>query len=160
MSSPLILQETIKKYAIHAKNYDSSAERTMYIRRKTIEKLSLKPGDIVLDVACGTGLSFPLIREAIGTNGKIIGIEVSPDMAYIAKKKVNDNNWDNIEILVNAVENANIPKQINAVLFKYTHDVIQSLPALQNIFKNILDGSNIAMSGMKLISGWKSIFNW
>ena len=45
-----------------------------------------QPGDAVLDVACGTGLSFPLLEEAIGPAGRLVGVELSPEMAAIARR--------------------------------------------------------------------------
>ena len=55
------MKDTIRKYAKHASGYDASANRTMKIRKETINGLNLKRGDVVLDIACGTGLSFNFI---------------------------------------------------------------------------------------------------
>lgn len=151
---------TIHKYADHASGYDASAHRTVAIRKETIDGLFLKPEDVVLDIACGTGLSFPLILEKIGPKGRLIGVEISPDMAGKAIERVKSNHWKNVEVQITPVEDACIPSDVTAVLFNYTHDVIRSDQALQKIFNSITDDSRIAISGMKLISGPMSIFNW
>ena len=39
----------------------------------------MRPGDRVLDVASGTGLSFPLLREAVGAQGQVVGIDGHAD---------------------------------------------------------------------------------
>lgn len=156
----LRMKETIRKYAQHASGYDASADRTMKIRRETIDGLGLKRGDVVLDIACGTGLSFELILEKIGHEGRIVGIEISPEMAKKAIERVKENNWKNVEIQIGPVESSIIPRDSSAVLFNYTHDVLQSEVALLKIFEAIQDGAHVSISGMKLISGPLSIFNW
>ena len=68
----------ITHYRQHASGYDASARHTMHMRLRTIDRLALRPGDRVLDVACGTGLSFPWLREAVGAGGEVVGIDISP----------------------------------------------------------------------------------
>src|SRR5437867_4600689 len=79
----------IAKYRKHAARYDSTTRRTEPLRRRTIGHLRLRPGDAVLDVACGTGLSFALIQKEIGASGKLIGIEQCPQMMERARRRAN-----------------------------------------------------------------------
>lgn len=45
-----------------------------------IEALSLRAGQCVLDVGCGTGLSMPSLARAVGPTGLVIGVDASPAM--------------------------------------------------------------------------------
>jgi ubiquinone/menaquinone biosynthesis C-methylase UbiE len=57
------------------------------LRKHAVDRLSLKPGDCVLDVGCGTGRNFPFLREAIGPSGRIYGVDLSAGMLRKARKR-------------------------------------------------------------------------
>ena len=57
---------SIAKYRSKAAGYDATAGPTMPIRAECIRRLALEPGDTVLDVGCGTGLSFEPLARAVG----------------------------------------------------------------------------------------------
>jgi len=63
--------------------------------------LGLHRGDVVLDLGCGTGLNFPLLVEAVGPDGRVIGLDRSADMLTVASRRVDRYGWKNVE-LVNA----------------------------------------------------------
>ena len=151
--------EAVHLYRDHADGYDASARRTMWIRERTIEKLELRPGDRVLDVACGTGLSFSLLREAVGAEGQIVGIEVSPDMIGLARRRVTEAGWHNVTLLESSIESAAIPGPLDAVLFHFTHDVMRSPSALKRIFTATRPDARIAFAGMKYAPWWMAPAN-
>src|SRR6201988_2744495 len=43
-------------------------------RLRAVQAFGLRAGDSVIDVACGTGMNFPLIEEVIGPGGRIVGV--------------------------------------------------------------------------------------
>lgn len=153
------VERAIEKYAKHAPGYDRSAQRTMHLRKLTIDRLSLMPGDVVLDVACGTGLSFDFLQERIGPSGTIIGVEASPDMVRLARKRIEEKGWKNVILVEDSMETAVIEIPFSAVLFNYTHDVIRSEAALFNIFKSAQPSARVAVAGMKLLPWWLAAGN-
>lgn len=148
------VEQAVEKYRRHASGYDASAQRTMPLRRKVVGMLGLAPGESVLDVACGTGLSLPLLREAVGPTGRVVGVEVSPDMIRLARDRVGAAGWGNVTLLEASMEEAGLGWQFDAVLFNYTHDVLQSPRALERIFARTRPGARIAVAGIKHPAGW------
>ncbi len=144
----------IERYRAHAQGYDASAAGTMKLRRRTIAALELVPGDSVLDVACGTGLSFPLLAGAVGGGGRVTGIELSPDMAQRARARIAGAGWSNVEVIDSAVEDAPLDGSFDAVLFNFTHDVLQSPAALARVFASAKEGARVAASGSRLFPPW------
>lgn len=144
----------IEQYRRHAAGYDATAARTMALRRRTIGLLDLRPGDVVLDVACGTGLSFPLLREGVGPTGKVIGVELSHDMLARARDRVESNGWTNVVLIQGAMDDAPIDDALDAVLFNYTHDVLRSRASLEQIFASTRAGARVAVAGVKHPPWW------
>jgi ubiquinone/menaquinone biosynthesis C-methylase UbiE len=131
----------------------------MWIRADTIHKLGLQRGDRVLDVACGTGLSLHALREAVGAEGRVMGIELSPDMIQLARRRVADAGWNNVILQESSIESADIRGTFDAVLFHFTHDVMRSPAALQRIFAATRAGGRIACAGMKYTPWWMAPVN-
>jgi ubiquinone/menaquinone biosynthesis C-methylase UbiE len=98
-------QEVLDYFRNQAGRYDWGvwAYRLMGIdegryRRNTVRALALSPGDTVIDLACGTGLNFPLLQKAVGASGKIIGVDISPEMLEQARRRVEKKGWRNVEL--------------------------------------------------------------
>jgi ubiquinone/menaquinone biosynthesis C-methylase UbiE len=126
----------------------------MRLRRRTIAALELAPGEAVLDVACGTGLSFALLVAAVGRQGKVTGVELSPEMAHRARDRIARAGWANVTLIEAAAEDAALGGPFDAVLFNFTHDVLQSPAALSRVFSCVKPGARVAVSGSKLLPWW------
>ncbi len=91
-------------YTQKARLYDAWARGTTLgietrLRRRLIRRLALHPGDRVLDIACGTGLNFPFIQEAIGTTGSLTGVDLTPAMLAEAGRRVTAHRWSNVTLI-------------------------------------------------------------
>ena len=69
------------------------------IRRRAVEHLRLRPGDAVLDVACGRGSNFPYLEDAVGRDGRIVGVDYSAQMLGGAEERVAKGRWTNVELV-------------------------------------------------------------
>lgn len=56
-------------------------------RRAAVRTLALKSGDNVLDICCGTGDFLPLLRKAVGAQGRVIGLDFARPMLVQAQVK-------------------------------------------------------------------------
>jgi len=50
-----------------------------------VERVALKRGDSVIDVACGTGIVARVARERLGPEARIVGVDVAPAMLAVAR---------------------------------------------------------------------------
>jgi ubiquinone/menaquinone biosynthesis C-methylase UbiE len=88
-------------------------------RRRAVQALGLRPGDTVVDVACGTGLNFPLIEQAIGPDGRIIGVDLTDAMLARAEDRIAQHGWSNVNLVHADVADFEFPTQVDAILCTY-----------------------------------------
>src|SRR5580704_13107105 len=99
-------ERLIETYRKKAKHYDFTSrlypapgypQRAQ--RLEAVQALGLHAGDSVIDIACGTGLNFPLIEEAIGPSGRILGVDLTDAMLAQAQDRIKTNGWSNISLV-------------------------------------------------------------
>ena len=145
----------VARYARLAKNYDTSCKRITPIRDEAIALLGLRAGDSVLDVACGTGLSFPLLYSGVGANGNVVGIELSPHMSALARCRAADIDGRCIRVVEGRANELSLDEiRFDAVLFHYTHDVLRNADELAHLFASVKPGARVAVAGTKQGSAW------
>ena len=79
----------MSRYTHSAPWYDALSAEPIYGvgRKHAIPAMQLQEGSRVLDVGCGTGLNFPLLLEAVGESGQVVGVDRSPEMLEVARRK-------------------------------------------------------------------------
>jgi arsenite methyltransferase len=156
-------QISIDKYRQHAPGYDASAQLTMPLRRRTINLLRLRPGDVVLDVGAGTGLSYPLLLDAVGRTGRVLAFEQSPQMFAQAQarcaRELDAQCRQRVWHQCVAAETVVLPEAPDAVLFNYVHDVSRTPAAVANIMRQLKPGARVAVAGMKFFPWWTGPLN-
>jgi ubiquinone/menaquinone biosynthesis C-methylase UbiE len=141
-------------YGAEAGHYDARTEIFQGCRERLVAALDIRPGDLVLDVGCGTGLCFDGLRMGVGSSGGVVGIDESVDMARLAKRRVAARGWANVSVLHSSAGRAKIPVVADKALFCAAHDVLQSVEALENIFEHLRPGARVVAGGGKFTSPW------
>lgn len=121
----------IPRYGVGARFYDVlSAERPVYRtgRLAAVSGLRLHPGARVLDVGCGTGLNLPLLLDAVGERGAVVGVDASAAMLAQARERVDVGGWDNVTLYQgDAAELGTLlddEEPFDAVLYTYSLSII------------------------------------
>ncbi len=125
-------------------------------REEAIERLEVKRGDTVLDLACGTGLNFEYLRKKVGKEGRIIALDYSQEMLRKAREKVEKNGWDNIELVEKDASDFELDEEVDAVLCTWA---MVSFPdhekALGNSVKPLKKGGKYVVLDFQLMDGLK-----
>jgi demethylmenaquinone methyltransferase/2-methoxy-6-polyprenyl-1,4-benzoquinol methylase len=119
-------EHLIETYRKKAKHYDITSrfypvpgypERSQ--RFRAVQALGLRPGDSVVDIACGTGLNFRLIEEVIGPDGRIVGVDLTDAMLAQAQDRIDANGWSNISLVQADAADFDFPTEVDAILSTY-----------------------------------------
>ncbi|MBI4235602.1 methyltransferase domain-containing protein [Candidatus Peregrinibacteria bacterium] len=130
------------------------------LRKLMVEKLELKQGDTVLDLACGTGLNFQFLENAVGSNGKIIAFDYSNEMLTAAKQRAKENNWDNIDFIQGDAAQLSLNTKIDGALSSLGISAIpQHKEALKKAVDALKNNRKISILDAQLPLGFWSIFN-
>lgn len=149
----------LASYARLAARYDRNCRWLDAIRFEALDLLAAREGDTVIDVACGSGAMLPSLGRAVGSKGRVIGIEQCPEMAAIARERVALAGLKNVEIINAPAEDVRLEAKADAILFCYAHDVLQSDEAVAQILRIARPGARIVSAGARLIGWWAAPVN-
>jgi arsenite methyltransferase len=66
---------------------------------------SLKSGEVVLDLGSGAGFDCFLAASRVGPQGKVIGVDMTPEMLDKARENLRKGNYKNVEFRLGEIEN-------------------------------------------------------
>lgn len=116
------------------------------LRRQTVDALGLQPGDTVLDIGCGTGLNLPLLVDAVGPTGRVIGLDYSDGMLEQARRRVVQQGWRNVELMQGDAAELDLPVSFDGVMSTWALGIVEDLPvALERATALVKPGGRLAV---------------
>ena len=105
-------------YDFFSRFYDKNLQH-LYVEQRVAaaDALRLAPGQLALDVPCGTGQSFDPIVARMPADGAIVGVDLSAGMLARARDRIARNGWKNVHVLerdVHAIDRAVIATLLGA----------------------------------------------
>jgi ubiquinone/menaquinone biosynthesis C-methylase UbiE len=108
-----------KHYDVTSRLYPAPGYPQRAQRLRAVRALGLRPGASVVDMACGTGLNFDLIEEAIGPGGRLIGVDLTDAMLARAQDRIATNGWSNVSLVQADAADFDFPAGVDAILSTY-----------------------------------------
>ncbi|MEO0080791.1 MAG: arsenite methyltransferase [candidate division WOR-3 bacterium] len=98
--------------------------------------VSLRPGETVLDLGSGAGFDCFLAAQKVGPAGKVIGVDMTPEMVDRARASARKGGYDNVEFRLGEIEH--LPVGDNSVDVVISNCVINLSPDKQQVFREAL----------------------
>ena len=94
---------------------------------------SIKKGEVVLDLGSGAGFDCFLAADKVGTEGKVIGVDMTPEMIEKARGNAKKSGYKNIEFRLGEIEN--LPVENGSIDLIISNCVVNLSPDKDKVFK-------------------------
>ena len=94
---------------------------------------SIKKGETILDLGSGAGFDCFLASRETGDTGKVIGVDITPEMVEKAKQNAQKGNYKNVEFKVGEIEN--LPIENHSIDLIISNCVINLSNQKEQVFK-------------------------
>lgn len=125
------------------------------LRRKAVARLDLRNGETILEVGCGTGRNVALLCEAVGTDGRVIGVDASCGMLERAAHLVERRDLQNVTLVLGDATEVVLQDRVDAVLFSLSYSVLPDRQGvISRVWEALRPGGRLVVMDAGLPASW------
>jgi ubiquinone/menaquinone biosynthesis C-methylase UbiE len=118
------IERTREFFAVRAATWDMRFGHDMPVYAAAIAEAGIRRGGVAVDAGCGTGRALPALRDAVGPDGTVIGLELTPEMIAEARAK----GWAKGSSLLIEADARRLPLATGAVDALFAAGLVNHLP--------------------------------
>ena len=140
-------RRVMRRYDASSRTYDALyGEEQCAKFNRALKGLTVRPGSVVLDAGCGSGLLF---NRVVSEAKMVVGLDISRSLLLLAKGKAKEHK--NVYMIRADVDNMPFSRGVFSVVFAFT--VLQNLPkpseTLQEFSQAAKHDAAIVVTGLK-----------
>ncbi len=117
--------------------FESESREIFQHRNRLVEFAGLKPGMVVADIGAGTGLFTPLFSKAVGPEGKVMAVDITPGFLELIRSRAEKSGLKNVTTVLCPEDSVGLePESIDVVFvcdtyhhFEYPKETLASIHA-------------------------------
>jgi SAM-dependent methyltransferase len=118
------IERTREFFAVRAATWDTRFGDDMPLYAAAIAEAGIRRGGVAVDAGCGTGRALPALRDAVGPDGTVIGLELTPEMLAEARTR----GWAEASTLLIEADARRLPLADGSVDAIFAAGLINHLP--------------------------------
>jgi len=117
-------------------------------RSQAADALALSPGDTVVEMGCGTGANLPHLRERVGPEGRVVGVDLTAGMLDRARDRIDASGWDNVHLARGDASRPPVAGPVDAVVSTFLVGLLPDPAAAVDAWLDLLaaDGSIVLLN--------------
>lgn len=114
---------------------------------ETVERLKLKPGDVIADLGAGSGLFEPPLANAVGRNGLVYAVDIDQGLIDAINRKIAEKALGNVKAILGQFSDPGLPPASLDVAFinDVLHHIEDRTTYLANVAKALKPSGRIAL---------------
>lgn len=130
-----------------AKTFDDPARDAWQRPAEVIARLELRPGMVAVDVGAGTGYFVPYLARAVGPQGRVLALDVEPDMVRYLRERAAKEALANVEARVVEVDDPGLASEsVDRILIVDTwHHIPHRVAYAKKLGRALSPGGTIAI---------------
>ena len=112
----------------------------------TIDALKVKPGHIAADIGAGTGVFTFLLSGKVGAKGRVLAVDIQPEMLRILGQRIKERGVGNVEMILGEEKDPKLPAgSLDLVLMvDVYHEFAYPWEMMQAICRGLKPGGRVA----------------
>lgn len=154
-------ESVVDFYGSRVQIYDAIAIHTPGVatwRQAAVDALDLSPGDTVVDVGCGTGASLPLLRQAVGPEGRVVGIDLTPELLTRARRRTR--RFQNVWIVRGDATHLPLSESVDGILASFVVGLLDTPDLTVGQWQALVGSSGRVALLDGVPTGWAHPLDW